>query len=405
MTQNRTGVWLLGACGSVATTVMAGGSAVARGLVPPTGLVTELSDFAPLELVGLGDLVFGGYEARPTRPIDTARTIAANGGSIPASLVESVAPDLDAAASRILPAPTLDRSEAIREWAGQDRLPPRRTAREAIARIASDLGAFARATSVQRTIVVNLTSAEAIRPEQETAAADLASLEALLDRVDTDGVSPGLLYAYAALTAGCPYVNFTTAAGTELPALAQLALERGLPHAGKDGKTGETLLKTTLAPMFLARHFRVLAWEGHNILGGGDGRVLASDENRSAKTRTKGRALEHFFGEGAVHSGVRIDYVPSLGEWKTAWDFIHFEGFLGVRMMLQLLWQGCDSALAAPLVLDLVRLADLAHRRGEVGAMEHTASFFKDPIGSDEHDFHRQFDRLRSYVRQGVGVA
>ncbi len=203
-----------------------------------------------------------------------------------------------------------------------------------------------------------------------------------------------MLYAYAAIDAGFPFVNFTSCIGSSLPALDELARRKGVPHCGRDGKTGETLLKTTLAPMFLARNLRVLAWEGHNILGNRDGQVLNTPANRDAKVKDKDAALREILRDDKVHSRVRIDYVPSLGDWKTAWDFVHFEGFLGAKMSLQFIWQGCDSALAAPLVIDLVRLAEFGHRAGEKGAMRHAACFFKAPVGVEEHDFHRQMDLL-----------
>ncbi|MBI4614499.1 MAG: inositol-3-phosphate synthase [Planctomycetes bacterium] len=403
MSEPRTGVWFLGACGAVATTAAAGARALAAGLAEPTGLVTELADFADLDLVLFDRLVFGGHEARDTTPLASARAIAAVGGSIPAHLVETLESELAALAPNIRPAPVLDTSRAIRDLPGA-RVPCPASAREVVARVTRDIREFVAKHDLARAVVVNVASAESSRPRQAAEAGSLERLESFLDRAAADDLSPGLLYAYAALRAGCPFVNFTTAAGTELPALSELALEMGLPHAGRDGKTGETLLKTTLAPMFLARHLRVLSWEGHNILGGGDGQVLSDETNRAAKTRSKDRALHSLFGARPPHTGVRIDYVPSLGDWKTAWDFVHFEGFLGVRMILQLLWQGCDSALAAPLVLDLVRLADLAHRRGEAGPMAHTACFFKDPIASGEHDFHRQHDALARYVHGRVTV-
>jgi myo-inositol-1-phosphate synthase len=402
MSSRQIGVWFLGGCGSVATTAMVGARALAAGLAPPTGLVTELEEFRGLDLVEFGDLVFGGHEARPTTPLETARQIAAVGGSIPSSLLETLGPDLEDLAAEIRPARIVDTSPAVLERTGA---PPRPLpAREIVAQIVDDLADFSRRHDLERVVVVNLTSVEAPRPDLASIAGTPESLERHLDRSTSSDLSPGLVYAYAALSAGCGFVNFTTAPGPELPALDAMARDRGLPHCGRDGKTGETLLKTTLAPMFLARHLRVLSWEGHNLLGGGDGQVLSGDENLRAKTASKDRALSRIFEAEPVHTGVRIDYVPSLGDWKTAWEFIHFEGFLGVRMILQVLWQGCDSALAAPLVLDLVRLTDLARRRGERGAMKHTACFFKDPIGIDEHEFPAQWEILRRYVADEVRV-
>ncbi len=209
-----------------------------------------------------------------------------------------------------------------------------------------------------------------------------------------------MLYAVAAIEEGAAYVNFTSCTGSSLPALDELARRRGVPHMGRDGKTGETLVKTALAPMFAARNLRVLSWEGHNLLGNRDGRVLDLPEHNRAKVADKEKAVREILQDPETHSRVRIDFVPSLGDWKTAWDLIHFEGFFGARMKMQFLWEGCDSLLAAPLVLDLVRLAEFARRRGESGAMTHLASFFKSPYGFTEQNFHVQIEALFDYAER-----
>ena len=167
---------------------------------------------------------------------------------------------------------------------------------------------------------------------------------------------------------------------------------------GCDGKTGETLVKSALAPMFRYRNLRVLSWQGYNMLGDRDGVVLADEENRATKIESKDRLLGQILGY-PLHSKVTIDYVPSLGDMKTAWDFVHFEGFLGHRMSMQFTWQGCDSILAAPLVLDMLRLTDLAVRRGESGPMKHLACFFKSPVDVSEHDLHAQWHDLVGWLQ------
>src|SRR5439155_24553458 len=136
---------------------------------------------------------------------------------------------------------------------------------------------------------------------------------------------------------------------------------------------------------------------GFNLLGGGDGRVLADPRHKRSKVRSKSGVLASVLGY-APHSGVGIEYVPSLGNWKTAWDFVHFRGFLVTKMSVQFIWQGCDSILAAPLVLDLVRLTDLAQRKGEARPMSHLAFFFKDPLDVRVHSFTEQFQMLTEYV-------
>ncbi len=167
---------------------------------------------------------------------------------------------------------------------------------------------------------------------------------------------------------------------------------------GNDGKTGETLVKTVLAPLFAGRALQVLSWEGYNMLGNRDGFVLADPEARESKTRSKRRALEQLLENDDFHAKVSIDYVPSLDDWKVAWDYIHFEGFLGARMSMQFTWQGNDSALAAPLVLDLARLTAFAHTQGESGLMHHCAAYFKSPAGVEEHNFVKQLMLLEAYV-------
>ena len=169
---------------------------------------------------------------------------------------------------------------------------------------------------------------------------------------------------------------------------------------GRDGKTGETLVKTALAPMFAQRNLRVRSWEGHNILGNRDGRILDCPEHNKAKVADKDAVLHEILQDPRVHSRVRIDYVPSQGDWKTAWDHIVFEGFLGTKMKLQFTWEGCDSALAAPLILDLIRMADFAHRQNETGAMPHLAAFFKAPYGFPEHNLHMQVEALFDYAER-----
>ena len=185
-----------------------------------------------------------------------------------------------------------------------------------------------------------------------------------------------------------------------MPALRRLADERGVPHMGSDGKTGETLVKTALAPLFAGRALRVLSWEGYNMLGNRDGFVLNDPEAKESKTQSKDRALRQILGDEGTHSKVTIDYVPSLDDWKVAWDYIHFEGFLGAKMSMQFTWQGNDSALAAPLVLDLARLAAFAQMQGESGLMTHAAAYFKSPADVEEQTFVKQLQRLEAYAAQ-----
>jgi myo-inositol-1-phosphate synthase len=166
---------------------------------------------------------------------------------------------------------------------------------------------------------------------------------------------------------------------------------------GHDGKTGETLLKSTLAPMFAGRNLQIMSWVGHNIFGNMDGKVLNDPVNKKSKITSKDRLLSQILGY-APQTLVSIEYIESLGDWKTAWDHIHFRGFLDTPMVLQFTWQGCDSLLAAPLVLDLVRFTELAARRGERGLLTFLASFFKSPLGTREHNFVKQLQLLEAWA-------
>ncbi len=149
--------------------------------------------------------------------------------------------------------------------------------------------------------------------------------------------------------------------------------------------------------MFAMRNLPVLSWFGQNILGNRDGVVLSDPRTRLAKIRSKDKLLSQIVGrKTATH--VSIDYVESLDDWKVAWDFIHFEGFLGTKMSMQFTWWGSDSILAAPLIIDLARLAALESRAGRCGAMKHLAYFFKDPIDVEEHDLSGQWQRLVEHV-------
>ncbi|MGH7137202.1 MAG: inositol-3-phosphate synthase, partial [Pirellulales bacterium] len=166
---------------------------------------------------------------------------------------------------------------------------------------------------------------------------------------------------------------------------------------GYDGKTGETLLKSVLAPMFRKRNLNVMSWVGHNIFGNMDARVLDDPVNKQAKVTSKDRLLGQILGY-SPQTLVTIERIDSMADWKTAWDHVHFTGFLGTPMTFQFIWQGCDSLLAAPLVLDLIRFTERAYRNGDTGQLTFLASFFKSPLGVEEHDFALQFQMLEAWA-------
>ena len=399
----KTGVWLIGARGGVSTCMVAGLAGIRRGLCGTEGVVTASPEFAPLGLVPLENLVFGGHEIRAGTLTEAAGEIRARAGTLSPELLEAVGPDLAEVDGRIRPGTALGCGKSIFALEGVEKLLEKKfKPAKVVEQLVADMKEFAESTGVDKLVVLNLASTEPFRAELPGYTSDLAGFEKAVARGEK-GLAAGMLYAYAAFKSGAAYVNFTPSVGSETGALRDLAEKEGLPHCGKDGKTGETLMKTALAPMFVERNLRVLSWEGYNIFGNRDAVVLDDPENNLAKTRGKDAALRDILGDERTHTRVRIDYCPSLDDWKTAWDFIHFQGFAGTKMMLQFTWQGCDSMLAAPLAADLARLADASLRRGEKGMMSHVGAFFKQPLDCPEHDFFKQSRLLHEYVAERAG--
>jgi myo-inositol-1-phosphate synthase len=385
---SRTGVWFIGARGSVATTAMTGIAVLAEGgpaaEAGRIGLVTASPRFAKVALPEFDELVAGGHDVAAVPLVKRAEALVEAGVLPYGILTDAVRHRLDQADGNVRPG--LDPSSTEPGQVG-------------VHRIARDLASFRAANDLDTVVVVNVSSTE--RPAAPHPAHD--SLPDLMAALAADQIElpASTLYALAAFETGCAWVDFTPSTGADLPALRELARDRGVVHAGKDGKTGETLLKSALAPMFAGRNLRVLAWSGTNLLGGGDGGSLHEPERRQSKLDSKNVGLHAILGyepAGPTH----IDNVPAMGEWKTAWDHIEFSGFLGTRMRMQFTWQGCDSALAAPLVIDLVRLASAAQRAGRRGALGELGYFFKDPQpdqpGHTEHALDRQFDQLCAWA-------
>jgi myo-inositol-1-phosphate synthase len=396
MSERRVGLWLIGAFGGVGSTTALGLTALARGLTAPTGLVTALPRFAdrPFDLPGA--FVVGGHDIRQTSLARGAAELHARSGVFDGRLLAECGPQLDDWSHNVRPGVVYRPNPVIAAMADRADVRPAPSPRAAVEQVQSDLRQFQAEHRLDQLVVVNVASTEPpFEPGDEHQT--LAALEAALDRTAPAVLPTSGLYAYAALDAGFPYANLTPSLGASVPALEELARKRKVPHAGQDLKTGETLLKSALAPMFAKRNLRVHSWVGHNILGNRDGLVLADPQNKASKVKTKDALLAELLGY-RPQSVVSIEYVESLDDWKTAWDHVHFEGFLGTKMTLQFTWQGCDSILAAPLVIDLARLALLAQRRGETGVMRDLAVFFKSPLGVAEHDFGKQFEMFESYL-------
>jgi len=392
---SRLGVWIFGAYGGLATTLVVGTRAIARGLAQPIGLLTETPAGEGIGWQPLAGIVFGGHEIRRGDYLSSATEIHGKNGTLPHSLVQPLRKELLDASKNVVSGVITNAGPTITSLADPGRNKPQRL-RAQVEQVKSDIERFRRRHRLDRVVCVNLTSTE---PPLVLGAAHrtLAAFDRAIDKNDVKAVRPSSIYAYAAASLGLPLIHFTPSNSAFLPAIRELFARSDAPYMGCDGKTGETLVKSALAPMFKYRNLRVLTWQGYNILGDRDGRVLADERNKSSKIASKDGLLSSILGY-PLHTHVGIDYVPSLHDLKTAWDFVHFEGFLGFKMALQLIWQGCDAILAAPLVLDLVRLADLAARRGEKGPMPHLACFFKQPLDADEHDLHKQWHLLVDYL-------
>ncbi|MDP9794700.1 myo-inositol-1-phosphate synthase [Catenuloplanes nepalensis] len=355
----RTGVWLIGARGSVATTAITGALAIRAGLAGTDGCVTELPALARPWLPPIPSLVFGGHDITDTPLPKKAEELGA-AGVLPAHLAAALCAELSAVDGSVLPLP------------------------ESVDGIARDIVHFRESNGLDRVVVINVASTEPV-PSQD------------LETADLDALPPSSRAAYAAFLAGASFVDFTPSTGARLSMLDAMARSRGVPYGGNDGKTGETLVKSVLAPMFASRNLRVRSWSGLNLLGGGDGARLADPAANAAKTASKQRVLADTLGY-EPQGTTRIDYVETLGDFKAAWDLISFTGFLGTGMRMEFTWHGCDSALAAPLILDLARLTAAAHAAGRTGALPELAFFFKDPIGDAPGALADQWSRLVTFV-------
>jgi myo-inositol-1-phosphate synthase len=389
----RVGLWLVGARGGVSTVAALGLAALKRGIIDSRGLVTGLPAFSGLGLVDWQQIVVGGHEIRNASLIQQAASFQQSSRAFPPELLEQVSDELVAVDQRIQPGILHHSGHAIEHLAEPEILSDNRPLEEKLDKLEQDLIRFREEQGLARVVVVNVASTE----PQPAGASLPASWRQAISRLGDFPVST--LYAVAAMKTGCSYVNFTPSLGSDTPALHELAEQSSVVHAGRDGKTGETLIKSALAPAFAMRHLEVLSWVGHNIFGNLDGQVLDDPENKQTKVKSKDQLLTQMLGY-RPQTHISIEYIKSLGDWKTAWDHIHFRGFLGTPMVMQFTWQGCDSILAAPLVLDLTRLAERAMRAGQQGVLPWLACFFKSPMGVEENCLVRQFALLESWASE-----
>ncbi|HQR05834.1 MAG TPA: inositol-3-phosphate synthase [Gemmatales bacterium] len=393
---SRVGIWLIGACGGVGTCVALGLAALQKGLIDQTGLTTAEPPLSLLPLDALNNIVIGGHEIRRGRFQDTVKEFQDRSGIFSHELAIACAPMLESISKNIRPGTVINCGETIQKLNDWDSVPTSETPVEAIKRLKADIQAFQKEYQLAQVVVINVSSTEPPTPLGEVHDSLAKLKQAWINKSEPSPLPASSLYAWAAIEAGYPFVNFTPSLGASFPAFRELMAQHQGIIAGQDGKTGETLLKSAIAPMFLARNLKLLSWVGHNIFGNRDGLVLNDPRNKESKVKTKDKIISSVVGY-KPQTLVSIEYIESLDDWKTAWNHIHFQGFLGVKMVMQLIWQGCDSILAAPLVIDLARLALYAQRRNETGVLEYLAPFFKGPMGVEDHDFFHQMTMLHEH--------
>ncbi len=394
------GLWIVGAHGGVATTVAVGLAALKLKAVDDCGLVSQLDTFKELDLIDWSNIVLGGHEIRDTDSVTEALLLAGVTPAINRELIIKCEAELKSLDKNVRPGVLYNVGETITKLSDDGFVDQDQTARGAIDRIQADLDEFAKNNGCDQVIVINLASTEPpIDPQ--SLPQTWAAMEPTLKNADCP-LPASSLYAIASLERGWPFINFTPSLGSCPAAIDELAIAKGTCHMGHDGKTGETFLKSVLAPAFAQRNLEIMSWVGHNIFGNMDGRVLDDPINKKTKVISKDRLLGQILGyDPQTH--ISIEYIKSLGDWKTAWDHIHFRGFLGTPMIMTFTWQGCDSILAAPLVLDLARFTESAARKGETGLLTFLASFFKSPLGTNENDFAKQFALLTEWAEKNSG--
>jgi myo-inositol-1-phosphate synthase len=377
----RLGVAVIGMGGAVATTAAAGIEMIRAGSNSLQGL--PLADWQVPGMKAYRDIVFDGWDLCPD-DLGTAamrhRVIGEKELSNGASPLKEMRP-WAAVGSRDFCA-NIDGANKIAADGH----------RAAVERIQADMARFKRDRDLDRVVVLNLASTERKADMTADAMQSVDAFERGLDR-DDPAISPAMLYAYAAIDAGAPYANFTPSVAADVKPLADLARQRNVPVAGKDGKTGQTLMKTAIAPALRDRALHVDGWFSTNILGNSDGLALDDAKSLASKVDTKKSVLDSILGYPVEDHIIMIHYYRPRGDDKEAWDNIDLTGFLGQKMQLKLNFLCKDSVLAAPLAIEIARCLDLAQSRGEGGVQEQMGVFFKSPQtnGSEPiHDFFEQ---------------
>jgi len=412
----KLGVMLPG-LGAVATTFIAGVESIRRGLNKPIGSLTQMATIrlgkrtehrAPLikefvPLAGLEDLVFAAWDPIP----DDALTAARKAGVLEESDLAPVADFL----SSIKPLPAVFDQKYVTRINGTN-VKKGKTKRDLAEQLRQDIRDFKSRQKLDRVVIVWCASTEIyIKPGPQHAT--IEQFEKAMERND-DAISPSMLYVYAAIMEGVPFANGAPNLSVDTPALMQLAAQRGVPVAGKDFKTGQTWMKTVIAPGLKARMLGLAGWYSTNILGNRDGEVL--DDPASFKTKEESKlSVLHTILQPEQYPDlykdfshvVRINYYPPRGDNKEGWDNIDIVGWLGYPMQIKVNFLCRDSILAAPIVLDLALFMDFAQRGGMRGIQEWLSFYFKSPMAAPglqpEHDLFIQQTKLKNTLRHLMG--
>ena len=414
--EGRLGVLLPG-MGAVATTFIAGVEAVRQGLARPIGSLTQMNtirlgkrtedrtplvkDFIPL--AGLDQLVFGGWDPIP----DDAYDSAVKAGVLDREHLDPIADFLRA----IRPMEAVFDTDYVKKLDGPNKKKASNK-RELAEALRADIRRFKEENDCQRLVMIWCGSTE-IFLRSGPAHQSLESFEKAMEENDPS-IAPSMLYAYAALMEGVPYANGAPNLSGDLPALEDLAVEGDIPMAGKDFKTGQTLMKTILAPGLKTRMLGLSGWFSTNILGNRDGEVLDDPDSFKTKEESKLGVLQHILQPdmypelyGDMYHKVRINYYPPRGDNKEGWDNLDIFGWLGYPMQIKVDFLCRDSILAAPIVLDLALFLDLAARSGMRGIQEWLSFYFKSPQTPEglypEHDIFIQHRKLKNTLRWMMG--
>ena len=413
----RLGVLMPG-LGAVSTTFIAGTLAIRKGLSRPIGSLTQMGslrlgkrtekrevdikDFVPL--ANLGDLVFGGWDIFE----DNCYEAAVKAGVIDVTLLDQVKPEL----SSIKPMKAVFEKKFVKKLDGTY-IKSAKGHRKRIEALRQDIRNFKKENKVDRVVMIWCGSTEVYQEPKDSIYESLESLEKALDS-DNPSIAPSILYAYAALKEGVPYANGAPNLSVDFDAMYSLASQEGVPIAGKDFKTGQTLMKTILAPGFKARMIGIDGWFSTNILGNRDGEVLDDPDSFKTKEVSKLGVLEQILEPekypelyGDLYHKVRINYYPPRGDNKEGWDNIDIKGWLDYPMQIKVDFLCRDSILAAPIVLDLALFLDLSNRAGMYGIQEWLSFYFKSPMCNPDlypiHDLFAQKDKLENTLRHLMG--